>query len=99
MSQMIEAIYENGIFRPLSPVDLPEGTRVRLAPEECLANTDDLVREHLLSTGTTPAEIERILDNLRLLWGSYDSLTEQQQIEFERSRLDQEHLFDHQSQQ
>jgi len=99
MSHTIEAIYENGIFRPLSPVDLPEGTRVRVAPGEWPANTDDLVREHLRSAGTTPAEIERILDNLRLLWGSYDSLTEPQQVEFERSRLDQEHFFDHQSQQ
>jgi predicted DNA-binding antitoxin AbrB/MazE fold protein len=26
----IHAIYENGVFRPLDPVDLPEGTRVRL---------------------------------------------------------------------
>src|SRR5262249_3834342 len=43
MSQTIEAIYENGIFRPLSPVDLPEGTRVRVAPGEWPANTDDLV--------------------------------------------------------
>jgi predicted DNA-binding antitoxin AbrB/MazE fold protein len=26
----IRAIYENGIFRPLEPVDLPEGSRVQL---------------------------------------------------------------------
>ena len=95
MSQTIEAIYENGIFRPLSPVDLPEGTRVRVALGEWPVNTDDLVREYLLSAGTTPAEIERILDNLRLLWGSYDSLTERQQVGFDESRLDQEHFFDH----
>jgi len=98
MSQTIEAIYENGIFRPLSPVNLPEGTRVRIAPGAWPADTDDQVREYLLSAGTTPAEIERILDNLRLLWGSYDSLTERQQVEFDESRLDQEHFFDHQSQ-
>ena len=61
--------------------------------------TDDLVREHLLSAGTTPAEIERILDNFRLLWGSYDSLTEEQQVELDESRLDQEHFFDHQLRQ
>ena len=98
MSQTIEAIYENGIFRPLSPVNLPEGTRVRIAPGVWPADTDDQVREYLLSAGTTPAEIERILDNLRLLWGSYDSLTERQRVEFDESRLDQEHFFDHQSQ-
>jgi hypothetical protein len=61
-------------------------------------DNDDQVREYLLSAGTTPAEIERILDNLRLLWGSYDSLTERRQVEFDESRLDQEHFFDHQSQ-
>jgi hypothetical protein len=44
-------------------------------------------------------KIERILDNLRLLWGSYDSLTERQQVEFDEFRLDQEHFFDHQLQQ
>jgi predicted DNA-binding antitoxin AbrB/MazE fold protein len=29
----ISAIYEHGVFRPLEPVDLPEHTHVRLAPE------------------------------------------------------------------
>ncbi len=28
----IHAVYENGIFRPTSPVDLPEGTEVRIEP-------------------------------------------------------------------
>jgi len=28
----IRAIYEGGVFRPLDPVDLPEGTRVRFEP-------------------------------------------------------------------
>ena len=26
----IEVIYENGVFKPLSPVNLPEGTRGRI---------------------------------------------------------------------
>jgi len=30
MNEQIEAIYENGVFRPLSRVDLPEGGRVHL---------------------------------------------------------------------
>jgi hypothetical protein len=62
-----------------------------------LVNTYDLAREYLLSTGMAPAEIERILDNFRLLWSSYDSLTERQQVEFDESRPDQEHFFGHQS--
>ena len=32
MLETIEAIYENGTFKPLHPVDLPEGTRVTIAP-------------------------------------------------------------------
>jgi predicted DNA-binding antitoxin AbrB/MazE fold protein len=30
MSKTIEAIYENGVFRPLEPVSLPEGEHVRV---------------------------------------------------------------------
>lgn len=30
MSEQVEAVYENGLFRPLSRVDLLEGERVRL---------------------------------------------------------------------
>ena len=29
----IHAIYENGVFRPTTPVDLPEGTPVRVEPQ------------------------------------------------------------------
>jgi predicted DNA-binding antitoxin AbrB/MazE fold protein len=31
MSQTIGAVYERGVFRPLEPVELPEGERVELA--------------------------------------------------------------------
>ena len=30
MSQ-IDAVYENGVFRPVEPIDLPEQTRVQVA--------------------------------------------------------------------
>jgi predicted DNA-binding antitoxin AbrB/MazE fold protein len=30
MKKSVEAIYENGVFRPLEPVDLPEHQRVQL---------------------------------------------------------------------
>lgn len=30
MPESVEAIYENGVFRPLQPVNLPEGERVQL---------------------------------------------------------------------
>lgn len=30
--QPIIAVYENGVFRPLDPVELPEGARVEVSP-------------------------------------------------------------------
>jgi len=36
---MIEAIYENGVFRPVEPVELPEGARVEVFPIELLPST------------------------------------------------------------
>jgi predicted DNA-binding antitoxin AbrB/MazE fold protein len=30
----IRAIFENGVFRPIGPVDLPEGSEVTLAPRQ-----------------------------------------------------------------
>jgi predicted DNA-binding antitoxin AbrB/MazE fold protein len=32
MSQTIHAIYENGVFRPTEPVDLPDHTAVEFEP-------------------------------------------------------------------
>lgn len=35
MSKNIEVVYENGIFKPIEPVALPEGTRATITlPEE-----------------------------------------------------------------
>lgn len=34
MTKSISAIYENGIFRPLTPVDLPEQTPVVVTPAQ-----------------------------------------------------------------
>jgi predicted DNA-binding antitoxin AbrB/MazE fold protein len=31
LNEPIEAVFENGVFRPLGPVDLPENQRVTLA--------------------------------------------------------------------
>jgi predicted DNA-binding antitoxin AbrB/MazE fold protein len=31
MTKSVEAIYENGVFRPLDPVDLPEHQRVQVS--------------------------------------------------------------------
>ena len=34
MSRMIEAVYENGVFRPLEAVMLPEGEHIQVAVPE-----------------------------------------------------------------
>jgi predicted DNA-binding antitoxin AbrB/MazE fold protein len=33
MTMMVEAIYENGVLKPVAPIALPEHTRVQLAIE------------------------------------------------------------------
>lgn len=96
MSHTIEAIYEDGIFRPLSPVDLPEGTRVLIETEAVPADLDEQARQRLLASGATLEEAERILENFHILWLSYDTLTEEQKETMEQSRLDQQNFFNHQ---
>lgn len=39
MLETIEAIYENGTFKPLHPVDLPEGTPVQVSTKATLQST------------------------------------------------------------
>lgn len=54
----ISAIYENGVFRPLEPVALPEKTPVTVVPdvvpdEEIGSNSDELyeILSHSYDTG------------------------------------------------
>lgn len=96
MSQTIEAIYENGVFKPFGPVDLPEGTRVQVQPDPRSSNLEDQLRQELLADGASPDKADKILANFRLLWESYDTLTEEQKEALEQARLDQEHFFDRQ---
>lgn len=85
MPQTIEAIYENGSFRPLAPVDLPEGTRARVEPEPEAVPLEEQLRQLLFANGATPERAEEILDNMRLVWGIYDSLTPEQQAIYDES--------------
>ena len=96
MQETIEAVYEKGIFKPLHPVDLPEGTRVTIAAPATSPQTDEAFLQQLIADGATPDEAEKILANFRLLWESYDTLTEEQNASLEQARLDQEHFFAHQ---
>lgn len=42
MSQRIDAIFENGVFRPEVPVNIPNGERVSLEVQVPVARADDL---------------------------------------------------------
>ena len=67
MAHTIEAIYQKGVFKPLSQVDLPEGTRVRVEAETTSLDTDREIYQQILAEGATPAEAAKIMDNFRLL--------------------------------
>jgi predicted DNA-binding antitoxin AbrB/MazE fold protein len=41
MSEAVEAIFENGVFRPLHPVELAEGERVKLTVTPADGRADD----------------------------------------------------------
>jgi predicted DNA-binding antitoxin AbrB/MazE fold protein len=41
MSEAVEAIFENGVFRPLQPVELAEGERVKLTVAPADERADD----------------------------------------------------------
>jgi predicted DNA-binding antitoxin AbrB/MazE fold protein len=95
--ETITAIYENGVFKPLHQVHLPEGTQVRVETGNPQADLRADISKQLLADGATPEEATRILDNLSLLWDSYNSLTEQQKESLEGTRLDQVKFFDRSS--
>ncbi len=44
MNQNIQAIYENGILRPLQPLDLPEGSIVWIEIIEILGDSKDFIK-------------------------------------------------------
>jgi len=94
MSETIEAIYEKGVFRPVTPVDLPEGTRVFIETKALPIETEAQLREQLIADGASPEDADKILENFRQLWSSYDTLTEDQKKGLEQSRLDQENFFE-----
>jgi len=45
MPKVIEVIYENGVFKPLEKVELPQGTRVKVRIEEYGVMTEDFLGE------------------------------------------------------
>ncbi len=55
MNQTIRAVYENGIFRPLQPLDLPEGSIVWIKITEILGDNADFIKD----TEEDSSELER----------------------------------------
>ena len=97
MSQIIEAIYENGVFKPLRPVTLPEGTRADVKPSLTTDQLEELLRQEMLAKGVDPDQLEKILANLRLAWAAFDSLTPEEEQGLAEARLDQVNFFKHRS--
>lgn len=58
MPKVIKVIYENGVFKPLEKVDLPEKTRLRIKIE----NIDDLLEEFcgLIESKISLEDIEKM---------------------------------------
>lgn len=77
-SQTVEAIYEQGVFKPLQPIsDLSEQERVTLTvmPEPMKPSDED---------------VEAMLE---LAFETYEGLSEEQIQAIEAARLNQEHFF------
>jgi len=58
MSKIIEVRYENGVFKPLEKVELPEKARLRIKIEDI----EDLLKEFcgLIESKITPEDIKRM---------------------------------------
>jgi predicted DNA-binding antitoxin AbrB/MazE fold protein len=48
MAQQIHAIYENGVLRPLEPLNLSEQQRVRISINGVIADSEDVVARLLI---------------------------------------------------
>ncbi len=72
MSEILTAIYENGILRPLRPLNLQEQQRVRVQvwPEEPADEVEDVIRKLAEAGIITPpvgySELDPLSENERL---------------------------------
>ncbi|AAB90154.1 MULTISPECIES: antitoxin family protein [Archaeoglobus] len=62
MPKIIEAIYENGVFKPLQKVDLKEGERIKLRIEEGIL---DVIKKYQGKFKLTEKDIEKFLEERR----------------------------------
>jgi predicted DNA-binding antitoxin AbrB/MazE fold protein len=78
MSKIIEAIYEEGVLKPLKPLELEEHTKVRI---QILTKT----YPQPLAEPLEPDEIKQILELAR---ASYEGLSEEQKSVIEGAKFD-----------
>jgi predicted DNA-binding antitoxin AbrB/MazE fold protein len=64
MKHDVEAIYENGVLRPLEPLDLPEHERVRLTVQ---AADEDWLDQEVIDWAASEAGASVTLEEVRKL--------------------------------
>ncbi len=62
MPKIIEAIYENGVFKPLQKVDLKEGEKAKIIVESISEKTFGVLK-------VSEKELKRVLDEIDEYWG------------------------------
>lgn len=65
MTRKVEAIYENGVFRPLEAVDLPAKERVTLILAQPLGDYADLVDTEFMQQCALDADDSVTLEEVR----------------------------------
>ena len=66
MSRVIEAVYENGVFRPLEAVTLPEGEHVQITVPE----VTEEIRRRLAALDAFEASLENLTEEQ---WQRFDA--------------------------
>ncbi|MBM3239413.1 DUF104 domain-containing protein [Candidatus Poribacteria bacterium] len=84
MSQIIDAIYEDGVLKPLEPLTLQEHIRVRIQISPILARSEGIEEEYLRQ------QAEEILALAR---ASCEGLSEEELAIMESMKLDEIHFF------
>ena len=69
MSQDIRAIFDNGVFRPLDRLEIPEGSHVKL-------RVDEVEKSSCADEQLGSAEIQRQLDALHAMFAQVDQIAQ-----------------------
>ncbi len=76
MSIAVEAVWEAGVLKPTTPLDLPENTRVRITVETPTKSTlgEDLraIRARIVASGIPLLNDDEVLAKVHANRGGYD---------------------------